>query len=408
MVDDGKADIWSLGITLLELCDGSPPHFSIHPMRAIFIISSKPAPTVKDRSRWSEDLQDFLGQCLVKDCDKRASAADLLSHRWIQKAVREIGPTGRGSPVLADLVNNNWEAIERVRVARFKLPENIPVGDSNQRSDSAGSVEAERNSEGNMATMRTIRSNNSSGIPATRQQIRNATLTRSITPSNRFRPSSRGSGDGENADYNSTLVRRPLPPVQQDGTFVRIQPDHKHSTPDRMQYKNAYSRPDAARRSPDMDRDGTLVMNSGRKPLPVDEYDNDPNGTFVPRRRGSDAKDEVANNAAGGKNNMQAALRYFRDEAVPGPSEPKDSHSKPSRQVAKTESNDIATGQDAKEVVMRSQPSQQREDSELEILNGLTLNGIQQDDPTKDLLKKVSNRLFLYIFGGVANDAIIW
>lgn len=125
--DDGKADIWSLGITLMELCEGSPPHFNVHPMRAIFIISSKPAPTLKDQDRWSKDLHHFLSQCLVKDCEKRASAADLLAHPWIQKAVKEIGPGGRSSPVLANLVNENWDEIEKIRVARFKLPENIPV-----------------------------------------------------------------------------------------------------------------------------------------------------------------------------------------------------------------------------------------------------------------------------------------
>src|SRR6185312_16847703 len=84
---DGKADIWSLGITLLELCEGSPPYFNVHPMRAIFMISSKPAPQLKEPEKWSPEMQDFVSKCLVKDCEKRSSSSELLKHPWIKHIV---------------------------------------------------------------------------------------------------------------------------------------------------------------------------------------------------------------------------------------------------------------------------------------------------------------------------------
>jgi serine/threonine protein kinase len=92
---DCKADVWSLGITLVELCEGSPPHFSVHPMRAIFIISSRPAPSLKVPENWSPGLNDFLKRCLVKESDSRASAEELLDHPWIKKTVKRIGSKGK-------------------------------------------------------------------------------------------------------------------------------------------------------------------------------------------------------------------------------------------------------------------------------------------------------------------------
>ena len=43
---DGRADVWSLGITCIEMAEGAPPHANLHPLRAIFVIPTKPAPTL--------------------------------------------------------------------------------------------------------------------------------------------------------------------------------------------------------------------------------------------------------------------------------------------------------------------------------------------------------------------------
>ncbi len=60
------ADIWSLGITSIECAEGRPPLAHVYPMRAIFLIPSKPAPTLKDPKIWPEEFVDFLAKCLVK------------------------------------------------------------------------------------------------------------------------------------------------------------------------------------------------------------------------------------------------------------------------------------------------------------------------------------------------------
>ena len=73
-------DIWSLGITALVMAEGKPPYGDIHPMRAIFMIPTKPPPTFKDCDRWSPQFIDFVSRCLVKTPEKRATAAKLVAY----------------------------------------------------------------------------------------------------------------------------------------------------------------------------------------------------------------------------------------------------------------------------------------------------------------------------------------
>lgn len=105
---DCVADIWSLGITALEMAEGKPPYGDIHPMRAIFMIPQKPPPSFRDPDRWSTEFIDFVSLCLVKNPENRATASDLLKHEYIKNA--------KSRSILNDMVvevHNVREAMSR-------------------------------------------------------------------------------------------------------------------------------------------------------------------------------------------------------------------------------------------------------------------------------------------------------
>ncbi|KAM8967152.1 myosin-IIIa [Pelodytes ibericus] len=82
---DSRCDVWSLGITAIELGDGDPPLADVHPMRALFKIPRNPPATLRQPELWSSEFNDFIAQCLTKDYEKRPMVSDLLEHEFIKQ-----------------------------------------------------------------------------------------------------------------------------------------------------------------------------------------------------------------------------------------------------------------------------------------------------------------------------------
>uniref|UniRef100_A0A8C5BDN0 non-specific serine/threonine protein kinase n=1 Tax=Gadus morhua TaxID=8049 RepID=A0A8C5BDN0_GADMO len=84
---DYKADIWSLGVTLIELAQVEPPNHEMNPMRVLLKIAKAEPPTLMQPSRWSPAFSDFLRRCLDKNVDNRWSTAQLLQHPFVSSVV---------------------------------------------------------------------------------------------------------------------------------------------------------------------------------------------------------------------------------------------------------------------------------------------------------------------------------
>ncbi|RLN92070.1 hypothetical protein BBJ28_00022554 [Nothophytophthora sp. Chile5] len=122
---DCKADLWSLGITALELAEGEPPLAHMHPMRAIFLIPNRPPPELREPEQYSTEFRDFLTVCLKKNPQERASADDLLRHPFIRRDVERLrvnsdraaasGARMAGLPVLQELVEQSLELVHEAR-----------------------------------------------------------------------------------------------------------------------------------------------------------------------------------------------------------------------------------------------------------------------------------------------------
>ncbi|CAF1290704.1 unnamed protein product, partial [Didymodactylos carnosus] len=76
---DERCDIWSLGITAVELAEGQPPLSHIHPSKALFDIPRNPPPSLQNTSLWSNEFNNFISSCLIKDYEQRPTAKQLLT-----------------------------------------------------------------------------------------------------------------------------------------------------------------------------------------------------------------------------------------------------------------------------------------------------------------------------------------
>lgn len=117
---DTKFDLWSLGISMIEMAQGKLPFHDCNIMRAIGLIVNGPPPTVDEPKKFTQDFNSFVSECLTKDPTKRKSANELLAQPFIFK---KMGNDNK--KILRDLLkkfHDNLEALDSSEPTRVGLP----------------------------------------------------------------------------------------------------------------------------------------------------------------------------------------------------------------------------------------------------------------------------------------------
>ena len=125
-----KVDVWSLGILVIEMVDGQPPYLEESPVRALYLIASNGSPEVKSKDHLTPHLRDFLRLSLEVDAYLRPTAAELITHPFLETredlkslksnidlALANEGTSWRGT---ADMMSMKW-LDEKAKVHKKKV-----------------------------------------------------------------------------------------------------------------------------------------------------------------------------------------------------------------------------------------------------------------------------------------------
>lgn len=156
---DGKADIWSLGITCIELAERKPPLFNMNAMSALYHIVQNDSPNLTAVDIWSSDFVEFVNACLRKEPSSRLSVSGCLQHTFIVK--------NRSPTVLPELIQRTRDAVRELEhlaksrflklIADFEHTDNGETSEANtaiqDEADGADETGAKSNSVGSRASL---------------------------------------------------------------------------------------------------------------------------------------------------------------------------------------------------------------------------------------------------------------
>ncbi|KAM8741792.1 serine/threonine-protein kinase TAO1 [Acanthopagrus latus] len=113
---DGKVDVWSLGITCIELAERKPPLFNMNAMSALYHIAQNESPTLQ-ASEWSDYFRNFIDSCLQKIPQDRPHSDDMLGHAFLQRE--------RPDSVLMDLIQRTKDAVRELDNLQYRKMKKI-------------------------------------------------------------------------------------------------------------------------------------------------------------------------------------------------------------------------------------------------------------------------------------------
>ncbi|KAL7392009.1 hypothetical protein ABVT39_018093 [Epinephelus coioides] len=144
---EGKVDIWSLGITCIELAERKPPLFNMNAMSALYHIAQNDSPTLQS-NEWSDPFRSFVDYCLLKIPQDRPSSGELLRHDFVR---RERSPR-----ILIDLIQRTKDAVRELDNLQYRKMKKIlyqekhngPMGESQEEEEDSEAASFKMNSLG--------------------------------------------------------------------------------------------------------------------------------------------------------------------------------------------------------------------------------------------------------------------
>ncbi|KAG7480923.1 hypothetical protein MATL_G00061370 [Megalops atlanticus] len=212
---DGKVDIWSLGITCIELAERKPPLFNMNAMSALYHIAQNDSPTLQS-NEWSDPFRSFVDYCLQKIPQDRPPSAELLRHEFVR---RERPPR-----VLIDLIQRTKDAVRELDNLQYRKMKKI-LYQEKHNGPMGESQEEEEDSEPASCKMNSLGSNHS--IPST--SVSTGSQSSSINSMQEVMDES-SSDMTMMHDYDSTLESSAVP--KKDHAFIRDEAAHRDPRPE--------------------------------------------------------------------------------------------------------------------------------------------------------------------------------
>ncbi|XP_022531875.2 serine/threonine-protein kinase TAO1 isoform X2 [Astyanax mexicanus] len=151
---DGKVDVWSLGITCIELAERKPPLFNMNAMSALYHIAQNESPTLQS-SEWTDYFRNFVDSCLQKIPQDRPHSDDLLQHAFVQRE--------RPDTVLIDLILRTKDAVRELDNLQYRKMKKILFQEAHNgpATESQEGDEEPEHGAGRTGTVNSVGSNQS-------------------------------------------------------------------------------------------------------------------------------------------------------------------------------------------------------------------------------------------------------
>ncbi|XP_030293978.1 serine/threonine-protein kinase TAO1-like [Sparus aurata] len=234
---DGKVDVWSLGITCIELAERKPPLFNMNAMSALYHIAQNESPTLQ-ASEWSDYFRNFIDSCLQKIPQDRPHSDDMLGHAFLQRE--------RPDSVLMDLIQRTKDAVRELDNLQYRKMKKILL----QEAHNGPTAEVQDGDEelepggGRTGTVNSVGSNQS--IPS--MSISASSQSSSVNSLNEAAQDSRSELDLMEGDHtvmsNSSVIH--LKPEEEESfsgeQAATSQPSEPQQTPTQVPRKHYRNR----------------------------------------------------------------------------------------------------------------------------------------------------------------------